>query len=193
MRRRTAPKVKDGQVQWKNNWARSRDDYHAVRQDEIRLDRRPSGDGFRHVVTIAQLRRVIRLLPDWEEAAKGLRAVVIDGGGSAMGWYRPGIVAICAWERELWWPDTDPEFIREHATILEMLGVEQVKLGPRTELRWTEEQARAFQLLDVLPHELGHHHDLMTTRSRRRVARGERYAEDYAQRVFAQVWPTYAL
>jgi hypothetical protein len=35
MNRRTAPKVRDGRVQKQNNWARSRDDYYAVRQDEI--------------------------------------------------------------------------------------------------------------------------------------------------------------
>jgi hypothetical protein len=193
MNRRTAPKVRDGRVQKQNNWARSRDDYYAVRQDEIRLDRRPSGPGFRHLITIAQLRRMIELLPDWSEAAVGVRAVVLDDGGDdVMGWYRPGVVAVCAWERELWWSDADPQFIAEHDTVLDLLDVERVRHGRRVELRWTEDQARAFQLLDVLPHELGHHRDLMTTRSRRRVARGESYAESYAQRTFAEVWPAYA-
>ena len=34
--------------------------------------------------------------------------------------------------------------------------------------------------MHVFLHELGHHHDLMMTRSRRKTARGERYAEKYA-------------
>lgn len=45
---------------------------------------------------------------------------------------------------------------------------------------WTEDQARAFQLLNVFLHELRHHHDLMTTRSGRETARGESYAEQFA-------------
>jgi hypothetical protein len=57
------------------------------------------------------------------------------------------------------------------------------------EVRWTEGQARAFQLLHVLPHELGHHRDRMTTRSRDRAARGEPYAERYAETVFDLLWP----
>ena len=55
----------------------------------------------------------------------------------------------------------------------------------------TEGQARAFQLLHVLLHELGHHHDHMTTRSRRSAARGEWFAENYASQYEAQVWNDY--
>ena len=58
-------------------------------------------------------------------------------------------------------------------------------------MRWTENQARAFQLLHVLPHELGHHHDRMTNRSKLRIARGEPFAEDYAIRVMNGVFPFY--
>jgi hypothetical protein len=193
VKRRTAPKVKDGQVQRKNNWARSRDDYHSLTQAEIRLDRRPPGEGFRHLVTIAQLRSMIDLLPDWDEAAIGLDAVVLDEGGDAMGWHETGVIAICAWERELWWTNTHPSFVDEHDDILRSLEVERVKLGGKLQLRWTEKQARAFQLLHVLPHELGHHHDRMTTRSKASAARGEPYAEAYANRVFAALRPAYAL
>ena len=46
---------------------------------------------------------------------------------------------------------------------------------------WTEGQARAFQLLHVFLHELGHHHDLITTRRQLRGGRGEAYAERYAR------------
>jgi hypothetical protein len=191
--RRTAPKVKDGRVQKKNNWTPSRDDYCALTQAEIRLDRRSPGEGFRHLVTIAQLRSAIDLMPDWDDVAVGLEAVVLDEGGDGMGWHEPGVIAICAWERDLWWTDTHPWFADEHDELLQALEVERVKRGGRIELRWTEEQARAFQLLHILPHELGHHHDRMTTRSRREAARGEPYAEEYANRVFAALWPGFAL
>jgi hypothetical protein len=58
------------------------------------------------------------------------------------------------------------------------------------QVRWTVEQARAFQLTYILSHELGHHHDRMTTRSWR-VARGEPYAEAYALDMMRAVWPEY--
>jgi hypothetical protein len=109
-----------------------------------------------------------------------------------MGWHQYGVVAICAWERGVWWPNTGPWFIDEHAELLDLLEVERVRLGGRTELRWTDAQARAFQLLHILPHELGHHHDRMTTRSRLHAARGEPYAESYAQRVLQTLWPAYS-
>jgi hypothetical protein len=96
--------------------------------------------------------------------------------------------------------------VEEHRSILELLDVEQVPIEDsaecgelvrhledrsdpdpsvpgHVELRFTEGQARAYQLLHILPHELGHHHDRITTRSRRRSARGEPYAEAYANRV----------
>jgi hypothetical protein len=192
MNRRTAPKVRHGQVQWKNNWTRSRDDYHAWKQSEIRLDRRAPGDGYRHLLTIAQLRTAVTLLPDWSEAARGLDAIVLDAGDrNTMGWHLPGVVAICAWERDLWWRKATRWFLNENRDLLDLLDVERVKAGGRTELRWTEAQARAFQVLDVLPHELGHHHDSMTTKSGAHAARGEPYAAQYAKRALETMWPRY--
>jgi hypothetical protein len=191
LNRRTATRVKGGRVQKKNNWAPSRDDYYARPQAEIRIDRRAPGDGFRHLVTVGQLRAAIELLPEWDEVAVGLRAVVLDEGADAMGWHELGVIAICAWERELWWTDAYPAFVDEHVAVFDALGVERVKRGPRIEVRWTEEQARAFQLLHILPHELGHHHDRMTTRSRREPARGEPYAEAYANRALEAMLPAY--
>src|SRR3954452_23764667 len=104
---------------------------------------------------------------------------------------------------------------RAHRHILDLLAVERVPitesaehaefvddlwaLGVRVprplgeiEVRWTDAQARAYQLLHILPHELGHHHDRMTTRSRRNAARGEPFAEAYANRVLDRIWADYA-
>ena len=52
-------------------------------------------------------------------------------------------------------------------------------------------QARAFQLVHVFVDELGHHHDRMTTHSKRATARGESYAEDYANRYTDRIWNHY--
>ena len=190
--RRTATRVRGGRVQKKNNWSPDRGDYFALTQDEIRLDRRQPGRGFRHLITIAQLRSFISLLPDWDEVAAGLQAIVLDGHTDCMGWAGDGVVAICAWEQGLWWEDCDRGFEEDHRDLLDLLGVVRAPVDDRLEARWTEEQARAFQLLHILPHELGHHHDRITTRSQREAARGEPYAERYAQRVLDAVWPSYA-
>jgi hypothetical protein len=215
LNRRTATRVRDGRVQKKNNWRPDRGDYRAVPQDEIRLERRRPAEGHRHLVTVAQLRAFLGLLPDWEEAAIGLRAVVLDSDTDCYGWYQSGVVALCNWEQDLWSVEA-PDFVDEHAELLGLLGVElvplaesywvrdmndtldeltlpQLEIGSKSrwqEIRWTEAQARGFLLLYVLPHELGHHHDRLTTRSRR-VSRGEPYAETYARRALATLWPEY--
>src|SRR4051795_2626468 len=80
----------------------------------------------------------------------------------------------------------------EHAELVDdltALGVRVPRPLGEIEVRWTETQARAYQLLHVLPHELGHHHDRMTTRSRGNAARGEPFAEAYAHRVLDPLWP----
>lgn len=212
--RRTAMKVKNGRVLKKNNWRLDPDDYRAVPQSEIRLDRRRPPELSRHLITIAQLRTFIALLPDWDEVAIGLDAIVLDSAEDCAGWCAPGVVAICAWYANLWdwW---DPKMEAEHRHILDMLAVERVpieqsaehqemdaelrELGGKgtglpagyVEVRWTEAQARAYQLLHILPHELGHHHDRITTRRGRNIGRGEPYAEAYANRVLDQLFSRY--
>jgi hypothetical protein len=91
----------------------------------------------------------------------------------------------------LWWNDAEPRFVADHMPELQRLGVEIDPCAGVVEVRWTEAQARAFQLLHVLPHELGHHHDRITTATLARSARGEPYAEAYARRVMNEVFDTY--
>src|SRR5262245_11197389 len=71
--RRTATRVRDGRVQKKNNWELDRGDYLLRTQDEIRLDRRPPGPGYRQLLTIADVRAFIALLPVWDEVAVAAR------------------------------------------------------------------------------------------------------------------------
>src|SRR3954452_16341722 len=184
-------------------------------KSETRLDRRRPPEGSRHLITIAELRRFLTLLPDWDEVAVGLDAIVLDSATDCDGWCGPGVVAVCAWEHDLWewWPAA---MVDEHRHILDLLAVERVPIetsrehrefmeelralgvrlraGARVgdfELRWTEDQARAYQLLHILPHELGHHYDRITSRKGRRAGRGEPYAEAYANRVLEEIWPAY--
>jgi hypothetical protein len=76
---------------------------------------------------------------------------------------------------------------------MDRLDVPRVDRGSYVLCKWTEETARAYQLLDVLLHELGHHHDLMTTRSRWNAARGEPFAEAYARRYADVIWDAYMM
>jgi hypothetical protein len=87
-------KVQGGRALRRNNWRPDRNDYVVVPQSDIRIDRRDPGRGFRHLITVAQLRAFVALLPDWDDVAVGLRAVVLDSGGDdRMGWFDLGIVA----------------------------------------------------------------------------------------------------
>ena len=56
---------------------------------------------------------------------------------------------------------------------------------------FSEAQVRAYQLLHILLHELGHHHDRLTTKPCGKPNRGESYAEAYALRHEAVIWGRY--
>jgi hypothetical protein len=114
--------------------------------------------------------------------------VLAAGDESSFGWYRDGSIFLPAWRRALWCEDTSLEWHAEHAGVLDRLGVAVEKRGPRLVTKWTEDQARAFQLLHVFLHELGHHHDLMTTSSRWDAARGEPFAEQFALELEERMW-----
>jgi hypothetical protein len=178
-RRLSAPGVRGGVVRRKNNWERS-PDYDVTPQPFPFIDRQRPGLGYRHLLLKRDVRRFVALLPDWPALSEGLNAVVLAPGSRRyLGYQRPGLVALCAWERQverLW----DADFVAEHRVVLDVLGVPTEPCGWDVLCRFTEGTARAFQLLHVLLHEFGHHHDQMTTRSRRCSCRGEDFAERYA-------------
>ena len=185
-------RVRGGRVAKKNNWTPDAKDYYALPQSEIQIERTDPGRGYRHVVTVAQLRRFLGILPDWDELAIGLEAISIyRGNPDYVGLSNPGVVVITAWVREMWWR-VEPSWIKEEAELFDRLEVEIVPhpRAPDLEVRWTEPQARAYMLTDVLIHELGHHHDRMTSRGAR-ASRGEPYAVQYSRRVREEIWPVY--
>jgi hypothetical protein len=185
--RKTAPRVKRGKVQRKNRWSLTPNCYTDRPQPIV--DRHKPGFGYRHILCKADIGRFIRLLPDWAELSKGLNSVVLAAGSSDRdGWYSPGVVAVCAWERDLW-REVFGSWYMDHRGVLDQIGV----LCERTDdgyirCDWTESTIRAYQLTHVLLHELGHHHDRMTTRSKRQSSRGEGYAERYAIRYANLIW-----
>ncbi len=106
------------------------------------------------------------------------------------GWYDDGIVAICAWERSLW-RNSDPRFYEDHRDILARLDVPCEKKSGGYLCKFTERTARAYQLLHIFLHELGHHHDRMTTKLQQEGSRGEDYAEQYALEHADTIWNRY--
>jgi hypothetical protein len=194
MNRKTAMKVQGGRARRKNNWKPDRHDYWARTQDEIRLDKLAAGSGYRLLMRIDQLRTVIHMLPHWEHVAVGLDAIALAPGRLPVeGRYFTGrgVIDICAWPRRLWDHAAPAGYVADHQWLLDLFGVEYRKNHLGYEIRWTVAQARAYQLMHILPHELGHHHDLITSRRKRHSGRGEAFAEEYANRVVDEVWPAY--
>jgi hypothetical protein len=192
MHRKTAPRVRGGKVQKKNNWKPARDDYSRVHQPWPVIDRRRPGAGYTHVLRRADVARFLQLLPGWDKLESGLDAIVLaPGEWNTEGWYQSGVVAICAWEKGLWTRSTR-EYCDMNRAIMDRLDVPREDRGSYVLCKWTETAVRAYQLLEVLLHELGHHHDVITTRSRREAARGEPYAARYARRHGGDIWASYA-
>jgi hypothetical protein len=186
--RKSAPKVRNGRVQKKNRWDLSPSYYSHAELWPV-IDRKRPGRG-RHLLRKADVERFLQLLPDWPELSRGLNAIVLAPFERSMGYHTPGVVHLCAWERDLWWNDTVPAFVEDHSATLNQLGVKTRNDDGRLVVMWTADQARAFQLLHVLVHELGHHHDRMTTRSQR-ASRGELFAESYAVTSGKVIWQRY--
>jgi hypothetical protein len=188
--RKSAPRVVNGKVQRKNRAALTPTYFNTPQETPV-IDRFKPGFGYRHILKKKDVLAFIELLPDWKELSLGLRAVILaPGNGECSGWYRStGIVAICAWERDLWWLLSRFWFEKEH--ILQTIGVPCEQTSQGYVCKWTESTIRAYQLLDVFLHELGHHHDRMTTKSQRQCCRGEGYAEEYARRYGDLIWERY--
>jgi hypothetical protein len=180
--RKSAPKVRNGKVQRKNRWQKTPNCYNTEQPEPV-IDRQRAGWGYRHLVRKEDLRRFISLIPNWNDLSVGLNVVILAQGRDwCMGWHRRGLVAICAWERGIFLGGTDHDWYLEHQAILEKLQVPCIRQSDDWELQFTESTARAFQLIHIFIHELGHHHDRMTTRAKRDACRGEGYAEAYARR-----------
>ena len=190
--RKSAPQVVKGRVQKKNNLNPSTDYYDAPLPGMVLVDRKRPGEGYKHVLNKSDIYQFLELLPDWKNLAVGLNAVVLaPGEWSSDGYHTPGVVHICAWEEGLWREMTGDHY-RAHQDIFERLGI----IGEETcdeyvLCKFDESAVRGYQLLHILLHELGHHHDLMTTRSQKKASRGEKYAEDYARTYENSIWQQY--
>lgn len=186
---RTATRIKDGRVQPKN---RNRPTGH----DGCVIDRRSPGRGCRHVVTKSDLQAFIGIIPEWPRFSERLERIVLAARDeSADGFHEfyhqdeTGAITLNAWSDDLW-IELTPAYFADHKSLFGQLGVtvSPGKLG--TICHFTEAQARAFMLLHVFMHELGHHFDRIHQKHRR-TTKGEDYAEQFANSRFEVLFPRY--
>ena len=190
LNRKSAPKVKAGRVQKKNNWDEAANYYNTAQVLPV-VDRKRPGDGYRHILKQKDIYDFIAILPDWDEISRGLNGIVLSPGeNNTDGFHTPGVVHICAWEKDLW-RFVEIDFYEEHKDIFERLELSCARGSHEFLCHWTEPKVRAYQLLHIFLHELGHHHDRMTTKSKVEESRGEPYAEAYARKYEAQIWTRY--
>jgi hypothetical protein len=191
LHRRTNLRVVAGQVRKKNRTDQSPTWYNMACECPS-VHRLKPGFGYHHVLRQHDVATFCRLLPDWGPLSRGLNIVLLAPGSVCHdGWHRPGVVAVCAWERGLW-QEVNGQWYAEHYGLLGRLEVPCEEAADGYHLcKFTAPAVRAYQLLHVLLHELGHHHDRMTTRSQADSCRGESYAEGYALAYEPLVWDRY--
>lgn len=155
------------------------------------IDREAPGRGYRHFLSKKEIIQFIYLLPEWSRIFKGLTIIkLVKGVEGSDGWYTGTTIAINAWERELW-RRVPPDYYLEHKDIFKRLNVECCKQGKEYLCKFDTLSVKAFQLLHVFLHEIGHHLDKITTKSQRESSRGEVFAEGYAYRFESVVWDRY--
>jgi len=116
LRRVTNPRVIDGKVQRKHRTDLSPNCFRTPRLFPV-LERHKPGFGYRYVLKWKDVAAFLRLLPNWSELAQGLSAVVLaPGRQNCDGWHVPGVVAVYAWERELW-QEVDPRWYAAHRCL----------------------------------------------------------------------------
>jgi len=187
--RRTATKVVNGSTRSKNRVTPTTHRGYVI-------DRRQPGPGYRHVVSKRDLLSFFEIIPDWPSLSHRLERVVLSPGDeNADGCHefyhreKTGAIYLHAWPEDLW-RQLPASYFEAHQTHFERL---RVSFDPGEEFytcRFNEAQARAFALLHVFMHELGHHWD-HTQKKHRRSSRGEDYAERFANRYFDELFPAY--
>jgi hypothetical protein len=187
--RRTATKVKDGRVHRKNR-------HRPTGHDGYVLDRESPGRGFRHAVTKQDVQAFIDIVPGWDQFSERLERIVLasrsDGCDGAHEFYHreeTGAIFLHAWRDDLW-TDLTTSYFDVHQPIFEKLGVSYDRLKDCVTCRFTEGQARAFMLLHVFMHEIGHHYDRIHQKHSD-SSKGEDYAERFATSRFEQLFPAY--
>jgi len=161
------------------------------------LDRESPARGCRHLLSKRDIHEFTGIIPGWPELSLGIESIVLTRGSDEhdacyriMPREKTGSIEIPAWEGDLWVVFRG-DYFDEHATVLELFGVASEELDDGVECRFTLPQARAFLLLHIFLHELGHHVDRMQTKGQMHMPHGEDFAERFANELCARIWPDY--
>jgi len=187
--RRTATKVKDGRVQRKNH-------HVPTGHGGYVLERESPGRGFRHAVSKRDVQAFVDIIPDWHRYSERLERIVLatpvdscDGAHEFFYREETGAIFLYAW-REDFWIELPFPYFDAHLRIFEALGVAYSRNKGSVTCRFTEAQARAFMLLHVFMHELGHHYDRIHQKHLH-SSKGEDYAERFATDRFDHLLTAY--
>ncbi len=188
---KSSPTVRSGQQYRAESAADQPRDFNSPRSFP-EIFRKNPGPKHRHVLHTKHVRAFIEILPDWNELSIGLNVILLAPHRPGCdGFHRPGLIAICAQPRGLSIETDNRAYLSQHRCIFDRLSIARESEGESTLIHFTEASLRAFQLLHIFLHELGHHHDRMTTKSRRRSSRGESFAETFANEQARKVWSAY--
>ena len=189
--RKTTPKVAGGKPLRKNNHKLT-PNYWNTQQEIIQIDEQKPGKGYKHFLKKKDILKFLEIIPNWEELSIDLDAIVLEEGGYGYDgrYYNDGVICISAWEKE---QDIliGKQYFLEHQEIFNRLGIKYTEEEKGFFCEFTPEQIKAYQLLHILLHELGHHYDRIKTKSKYKSSRGEKYAEDFAIKKEKEIWNRY--
>jgi hypothetical protein len=189
MNRKATPKVKDGRVQKKNRHAVT-PNYWNTRQEILKIDIESPGKGYKHFLKKRDIAAFLEILPNWSEIDIELDAILLAQGGGPDGWYINGVIGICAWNKNMTC-SLNKDYFNDHRELFSRLGVKYEVKKEGVVCQFEENQIKAYQLLHILLHEIGHHHDRITTRKKNAIPSGENYAENYAEKYEKVIWNNY--
>ena len=162
------------------------------------LDRESPGRGFRHVVSKRDVQAFIDIIPGWEGLSERLERITLaarsddcDGAHEFFHREETGAIYLNAWPEDLW-VELRAGYFDSHQQIFERLGVSYDRMADIVMCRFTAVQARAFTLLHVFMHELGHHYDKVHQKHLG-ASKGEDYAERFANSRFEQIYWQYVM
>jgi hypothetical protein len=183
----TAPKVRGGKVQKKNN-------HRLTLKRGYVITRASPKRGYRHVVSKQDLLDFLELIPGVEGLLANIECIHLGGGrpgadGMYIGYFREksGVIRIEAWPKDLAF-DLAADYFDAHRMIFERIHLKFEKKGDVVHCWFDEAKARAFLLVHVFLHELGHHHDFTL---RNETSSGEAFAERFSRDLEELVWPAY--
>ena len=189
--RKTTPKVVGGKPLRKNNHKLTPNYWNTIQRD-VQIDAYKPGKGYKHFLKKRDILKFIEIIPNWNIYSEGLDAIVLEPGNTGRDgvYYYLGVICIAAWPKEMD-IEMNKQYYKEHKALFKRLGVKSTEKKDYYFCEFNEEQIKAFQLLHILLHELGHHYDRINTRFKHSAARGEKFAEDFAFEHEEKMWNIY--